>query len=57
MTGLKNYQLRVDLAVPGGTQYHALYANFSINDEDDNYRISHDSYSGTAGLFHTIIII
>ncbi|GFS18960.1 fibrinogen-related protein 3.3 [Elysia marginata] len=42
------YELRVDLKYNGQSKY-AVYDNFSLAGEDENYKITVGSYTGTAG--------
>jgi len=48
LTLLRRYQLRVDLSYKS-RDTHALYDQFSVLGEDDNYEIRLSGYSGDAG--------
>ncbi|GFS13472.1 fibrinogen related protein 12.1 [Elysia marginata] len=48
ITSSGKYELRVDLKYKGQSKY-AVYGNFSLAGEDENYKITVGSYTGTAG--------
>ena len=49
LTSQRAYELRIDLEDWEGNTRYAVYDNFSVADESDNYRLSFGSYHGTAG--------
>ncbi|CAG2188516.1 Tenascin-R,Ryncolin-2,Ficolin-1-A,Ryncolin-1,Fibrinogen C domain-containing protein 1,Fibrinogen C domain-containing protein 1-B,Ficolin-2,Fibrinogen-like protein 1,Tenascin,Ficolin-1,Microfibril-associated glycoprotein 4,Ficolin-1-B,Ryncolin-3,Angiopoietin-related protein 7,Techylectin-5A,Angiopoietin-4 [Mytilus edulis] len=49
LTSKRNYQLRVDLVDWNGETRYAVYKIFIVGDEDTQYKLSIDGYSGTAG--------
>lgn len=50
LTNQKRYKIRIDVVNRNSNPYYALFDNFRINNEADNYRLSElGSYSGTSG--------
>ena len=49
LTASANMVLRVDLEDYEGNRRYAEYTTFFVADESDNYRLTIDGYSGTAG--------
>ena len=52
LTSKRNYQLRVDLVDWNGETRYAVYKIFIVGDENTQYKLSIDGYSGTAGIVH-----
>ncbi|XP_012943904.1 fibrinogen C domain-containing protein 1-A [Aplysia californica] len=48
LTNQARYQLRVDLWDFSGNRVHAIYSNFKIDGERDQYRLQVSGYSGSA---------
>ena len=53
LTQTREMDVYFQLTPFNGTSYHAVYSNFTIGPESDNYRISFKagSYRGNAGEF------
>ena len=51
ITAKKTYTLRVDLADFEGKSRYAEFTNFAVASEDNKYRLTVGSYSGTAGEY------
>lgn len=49
VTAQKEYTLRIDLGDFEGATRYALYPNFTVASESDNFTLYHGLYSGTAG--------
>ncbi len=49
LTSRKKYQLRIDMLDWDGKWRFAIYDQFSIEDEDNNYRLHVSGYHGNAG--------
>ena len=45
----REYELRIDLEDFGGAKAHAVYRGFRISSEDEGYKLTVTSYTGTAG--------
>jgi len=48
------YELRVDLEDFEGNSAYAKYSTFRVADEVEDYKLTVDGYSGTAGMRKTI---
>ena len=51
LTSTRNYSLRVDLVDFDSNTAFAMYDHFTVNSEDDGFRLTVGGYSGTAGLY------
>ena len=49
ITSQKRYVLRIDLEDFENEHRYAVYPNFAVASERDNYTLSFGAYSGTAG--------
>ena len=49
LTAHGNHELRVDLSDFDGSTAYAVYDDFSVADVSDNYMLTVENYSGTAG--------
>ena len=45
------YELRIDLEDFNGNTAYAKYSTFSIGDENSNFKLNANGYSGTAGQY------
>ena len=52
LTSQKNFTLRVDLEDWDGSTVYAEYSDFSIESEQNDYRLTVGGYNGTAGKHH-----
>ncbi|GFY71166.1 aquaporin-9 [Trichonephila inaurata madagascariensis] len=55
LTNQGSYSVRFEMQHANTTNAYALYEEFWIDDEDDNYKLHISGYSGTAGKFCTIL--
>ncbi|KAK2167298.1 hypothetical protein NP493_1282g00026 [Ridgeia piscesae] len=49
VTSQRHYTLRIDLEDFEGASRFAVYQNFAVSSESDNFRVSFGAYSGNAG--------
>ena len=49
LTSQRRYTLRIDLEDFMNASRFAIYQNFAVSSESDNFRVSFGAYSGTAG--------
>ena len=52
LTGLRQYELRVDLTDYLGKQYYAKYDSFVVDNEENKYTLHVGEYEGNAGEFN-----
>ena len=58
VTAQKEYTLRIDMGDFEGATRYALYPNFTVASESDNFTLYHGLYSGTAGeCMHMRVIV
>lgn len=51
MTSSRNYKLRVELETFNGEVRYAEYGQFSVGDEDSNFILTIDDYTGNLGMY------
>ena len=55
LTGLRQYELRVDLTDYLGKQYYAKYDSFVVDNERNKYTLHVGEYEGNAGKWHNVV--
>lgn len=56
MTSQREYELRIDLTNFAGDKVYATYTKFSIDSEQDLYKLNLGTYNGNAGQYLYILL-